>query len=403
MRPLALACLLALVAWASVARADDAPSPDDVRPLEAAGRFDEAAALLEQRATVPDVAPDVARAWLDRALNYRLALDDTEAATRILRALAAVAPVAHVAARALDLGDVLIRRHQWRESATFHTAWLARYGRRADATLRARANVALGNAWRELGDAARAAVAYRRVRVVRLPPPRASFSGGGALGIVSPYGGMTETDMTETANRAATFDARSLPASRAEAMFWQVEPRYQRFVGQALPVYSGPPTRRSYDRWVEAVLNPWFNASMSELYGPFTSAYTAVVNEHAPRWEIAALEHLATASMSHAALMSGVPPPPDIVHHPEMLDFWRYFRNPDPAWVPFIDIAMDGYRRCIVLSTHYRTTHSLSRCERALYDLDRVRFPLPDELTRAADHGAFAARDLPAAPPVPRP
>jgi Cu/Ag efflux pump CusA len=55
--------------------------------------------------------------------------------------------------------------------------------------------------------------------------------------------------------------------------------------------------------------------------------------------------------------------------------------------VPFIDIAMDGYRRCIVLSTHYRTTHSLSRCERALYDLDRVRFPLPDELTRAADHG----------------
>ncbi len=62
-----------------------------------------------------------------------------------------------------------------------------------------------------------------------------------------------------------------------------------------------------------------------------------------------------------------------------------------------------GFRRCIVLSTHYRSTHSLSRCERALYDLDRRRFPLPDELTPAADHGAFAARDLPAAPPVPGP
>jgi hypothetical protein len=401
MRPLALACLLALVAWAPVARADDAPSPDDVRPLEAAARFDEAAALLEQRATVPGLAPDAARAWLDRALDYRLALDDTEAAIRILRALAAVAPVAHVAARELDLGELLTRGQRWRGSAALHTAWVARYGRRVDATLRARANVALGNAWRELGDAARAADAYRRVRAVRLPPPRPPFSGGGARSIVSPYGGMTETGMTETADQPEP-DALSLLASRAEAMFWQVEPRYQRFVRQALPIYRGPPTRRSFDRWVEAVLNPWFNASESELYGPFTSAYTGVVNEHAPQWEIAAYEHLATASRSHAALMSGVPPPPDITH-PELLDIWRYFRGAHPAWSPFIEIAMTGFHFCIRSSTHYRETRSLARCERGLNDLDSARFPLPDELTPALAHRALAARDLPAAPPVPRP
>lgn len=398
MRPLALACLLALVAWAPGARAD-APSPDDVRPLEAAARFDEAAALLEQRATVPGVARAIARAWLDRALDYHLALGDVAPAALTLRSLAAVAPVAHIAARELDLGDVLTRGRRWRESAAFHTAWLARYGRRADATLRARANVALGNAWRELGDEARAAVAYRRVRAVRLPPPRPPFSDGGAPGLVSPYGAMTETDMTETANRAATFDARSLPASRAEAMLWQVEPRHRRFIARALPVYRGPPNRRAYDRWVEAVLNPWFNASASELYGPFTLAYTAIVNEHAPQWEIASYERLATTFVSHAARMRGAPLPPGVTR--EMVDAFAAISH--PLWLPFIEIAFEGFRRCIHFSALYRETRSLARCERGLHDLDPRRFPLPDELTLTADQGAGAARDLPAVRRAPLP
>ena len=72
--------------------------------------------------------------------------------------------------------------------------------------------IALGNAWRELGDEAHAAVAYRRVRAVRLPPPPPLLSGRGARGIVTPYGGMTET-----ADQPESDDARSLPASRAEA------------------------------------------------------------------------------------------------------------------------------------------------------------------------------------------
>lgn len=180
-------------------------------------------------------------------------------------------------------------------------------------------------------------------------------------------------------------------------MFWQTEPRYRRFVARTTPVYSGPPDRRGYDHWVQSVLNPWVVATVRELQGPLAYAYSAIIHEHAPAWEIAAFERIAATLAAFGRRVRDARLPPFLARAlvSGLCDTWNVPADEQSA--PYFEQAREGYRRCIRLSTHYRSTHSLYRCERALYDLDRARFPLPDELTPALTHRALAALDLPLA------
>lgn len=375
MRLLAALVALALHARASAAHAQEAPSPRDVRALEAAGRFDEAAAQLEQRST--NGAMDVARAWIDRALDYRLALGDIPSAARDLRALARVAPAAHVAARELALGEVLARQGRWRESAAFHAAWLARWRTTGGAASRGIACVALGNAWRMLGDEARALAAYRAARALpRAEPPRVfEFFGGIAEAGEAPLDG----------------DGSEPPSWGAEAMFWQVEPRFRRLVARARPAYRGPSNRRTYDRWVATVLARDTEARQFEI-DAIAQAYQAIVNEHAPAWEGAAYDRLATALLSHAQAQRGDSPPPD--QPIELRDAWLAITH--PPWVPHIDLARACLLVCVRSATVRRDAGSIERCERGLDAIEVGRLNVSDELAPALDHGSSAPRDLPA-------
>lgn len=163
---------LGLALVAARARADDPTAPPSaVTRLEAAGQFDDAATALLVHARAPGVAPTTVREWVDRAVSHRLALGDMAGTTEALDTLAAADPSqVRVATRQLELGEVLARAHRWAECVVLHRRWLQRYGRRVDAALRARAGVALGDAWYAVGLHGYALGAWQEVRSVRPPP-----------------------------------------------------------------------------------------------------------------------------------------------------------------------------------------------------------------------------------------
>jgi len=358
MRHAVVALALAFGLHASSPRADDDVPAAYRQATE--GRFDEAAATLEREAAG---ASDVARANALRelALTYRVALGDFVLARRDAQAL--TGDPERAAEAELEAAEVLTRARRWAESARFHAAWLRRHGR-ASARLRGRALVALGDALRESGNVAAAEAAYRRAAALARP-------------------------------------GEPQDAWPAAAHFWVAEAAHRAFMARRMPRFRGE-TRRAYDVWVQRELTPFIQEQIRLLRGDLTRAYTEVVNHHAPRWEVAAYHRLASMFHRFHVYVRSAPLPPHLARHPALIDAFDDLICRDPR-DSVLDVATEGYRRCLHVATRLREANEFSRaCEAELHAIDPGRFPRADELTPSPDQGltrpSLAARDT-AAPP----
>lgn len=357
MRRVAIALAAGFVLRAASVFADE--GVEEARRHEVMGRFDEAAAVLEREAARSSTAEGVPRrrAWLERALEYRVALGDWDGALRDARALARIAEAGRGAEAELEAATVLVRAGRWAESARFHDGWLRRYGGAASAGLRARALTELGDALREAGSAERAAGAYERA-----------------------VGAMAGRNAQER-EAAAPWLAR--------ARFWVAEREFRAFMARRMPRYAGSDERRAYDRWAQRTLNPFVREQVQLLREDLTRLYTEVVNLHVPRWEVAAYSRLGTMFHLFAEQIRNMPPPPDIARHPELLEAYCQLRD---CWEPGgfrpEHVATEGFRRCLATATHLREANEFSReCEERLNAIDRARYPMADEIVPTPDRG----------------
>lgn len=350
----------AIIALAAVLRVSSVRADDvlDASDRDAAlGRFEEAAATLEREAAShpPAAGAPSVRAWLERALEYRVALGDHPSALRDAQALARQVDDRDRAAEAeLEAATVLTRGQRWTENARFHEAWLRRHAG-ASAGLRVRALVELGDALRATGGEARASVSYQR-----------ALDAAAAL-----------TDPTPVAPWLA------------RARFWLAERAYRAFLARSFPRFPGG-GRRAYDRWVQRVLTPFIQEQVRVLREDMTRQYTGVVNHHVPRWEVAAYNRLATMFYRFQQYIRTSPPPPDIARVPELLEAYNRCEGAlRDCWEqPFVDTASEGFQRCLRTATNLREFNDYAReCEAQLYAINRGRFPLADEFTPAPDQG----------------
>lgn len=375
----------------------------------AVGDFERAADALERYAALADDT-----AALVEATRYRLALGDAARATEDVARLVqrrAVDGRGEATEVALEVAQRHEEQRAWRDAEALYRALLRALPRGArDA--RVRAQVGVGRALAGRGEATGAEEALRaavavwsgqappRVRLqsfmerareearreaARLRAMRRRLVGGGmaggASGIVSPFGGMTESgydvqdasgEMVEDAPPGSVRDAV------AEARFRLMEPVFAWFAAQQWPPYEGPASRSAYDRWAQEVLQPFIREAQRFLNEEFTREYTAIVNLHAPRWEVAAYARLAEAFATFARWIQTAPSPPDVARNPDLLDAWRVMQDRYDS--QFVDVARVGYERCVAQATRVRYVGEWSRrCEEGLAAIDRSRYPLPDE------------------------
>ena len=165
--------------------------------------------------------------------------------------------------------------------------------------------------------------------------------------------------------------------SVAEARFYLAEVLYQRFQNERFPRNPGT-TRRAFDTWVERSLTPYIRLRQ-QLLDAASAKYVEVVNMHVPNWEIAAVSRLADMYFQFAQTIRNAPIPPDIQRNADLLDAYRLVL--DQRTQPFMNTASEGFQRCIRTATQVHWFNEWSQlCERELYEIDRVRFPLADEI-----------------------
>ena len=119
------------------------------------------------------------------------------------------------------------------------------------------------------------------------------------------------------------------------------------------PRYTGPPLRRSFDRWFAAVLEPWFDTQRFYLEQPISSQFQAVIATGVNSWQIAAAGQLAIAFEEfgwaardfRGAVLSDVPP----------RDEWRANLNVEDPNPLFFDLARIGFEACMRRATDART------------------------------------------------
>ena len=165
--------------------------------------------------------------------------------------------------------------------------------------------------------------------------------------------------------------------SVAEARFYLAEVLYQRFQSERFPRNPGT-SRRAFDLWTERQLTPYIRLRQ-QLLDAASAKYVEVVNMHVPNWEIAAVSRLADMYYQFATTIRNAPIPPDIQHNADLLDAYRLVL--DQRTQPFMNTASEGFQRCIRTATQVHWFNEWSQlCERELYEIDRVRFPLADEV-----------------------
>jgi hypothetical protein len=98
-----------------------------------------------------------------------------------------------------------------------------------------------------------------------------------------------------------------------------------------------------------------------------------------PNWKIAAAARLADMYFQFAQTIRTAPVAPDIQRNPDLIDAYNVRR--DEVTQPFINSATTGFQLCIQTATREHWFNEWSQlCERNLNVIDRLRFPLADEI-----------------------
>lgn len=164
----------------------------------------------------------------------------------------------------------------------------------------------------------------------------------------------------------------------AEAKFHLAEVLYNRFMAARMPAYSGGSTRRAFDTWVQRTLGPYVQGRQRTL-DEASARYQELMRMDSPNWKIAAAARLADMYYQFAQTIRTAPVAPDIQRNADLLDAYNVER--DNRTQPFINNATTGFQLCIQTATREHWFNEWSQlCERNLNAIDRLRFPLADEI-----------------------
>lgn len=286
--------------------------------------YEQAADLYERSAAQADTARDAAVEALSNAVRFRLAHGQTARAAEDLTRLRALG--ADTDALAFEVGASYERQRAFTEAVQFYSELVRSARARTNRETWIRVQTALGRSDEALGDLASATRAYRAAVIAWggpppwepiQPPPRSrrasagSEMSAGASGIVSPFGSMTESGVdNQNANGVLDNDEHApVRAAVAEARFQLAEVGVQQWIDLAIPNTT---THNVHDfrRWVTEELVPFIQFGQ-EIMTALEAQYTAVIELHDPRWEIAAAARLATLYLDFVTMMRHVPRSPD--------------------------------------------------------------------------------------------
>lgn len=329
-------------------------------------------------AAAPEPCPDAADG-LRHAVTFHLGLGDVEAALagadlfqrRFGRAQPALA-----AAIAFDLGAVHERAGDWPRVVDHYRAFLRRHGAAATPGRRAAAHVAIARGL--IRQDQRAAAARDLAAAVE----------------VHERGGEDAIASLGLAPEAADLERFALRSAVAEARYEQAEALRLAFEALRFPTLRGGGSIERVNRWAEQELLPWVLRKQAMIRAA-EDGYALVAPLGIPRWRIAAASRLGDMYLSLVDEVRGSPIPDVIARDPEAVA--RYEAELDRVTEEPAGVAIARYQSCLSTATSVRWFDERSRrCERALNELDAVRYPIAAELRGSPDYeGRAPARPGP--------
>jgi TolA-binding protein len=268
-------------------------------------------------------------------------------------------------------------RSAWNEVVRHYTSWVDRYARAGTLDQQMQGHVALGRAYSALGDEASAG-RYLRAVVE-------AWGAGGQDASSAPSPGETRV-REQLAPEGETVVADALEKARdavAEARFGLAELVYQRFIRTRVPAFRGASTQRAFDQWTSSVLRPYVQTQLGRLRDEAEPMFATVMRSDIAHWQIAAAARLADMYVRFASIIRESPFPPDWnrpgPQYMTLRDAWRL--RLDEETEPLVQRGKTGYQLCLTRATRARWFNEWSQlCERNLNEIDRVSFPLAEEL-----------------------
>lgn len=262
-------------------------------------------------------------------------------------------------------------RTAWNDLIRHYSGYMRTYAAQGTLDQRIQGAVALARGYWNIGDF-RQAEQYFNQAVTSWGPTTPPAQGAAA----TPSSGEREI-REQLGDEAGDAVVRSREAV-AEAKFHLAEVLYNRFMAARMPRYTGGSTRRAFDTWVTRTLGPYVQNRQRTL-DEASARYQELMRWDSPNWKIAAAARLADMYFQFAQTIRTAPVAPDIQRNDELLDAYNVER--DNRTQPFINNATTGFQLCIQTATREHWFNEWSQlCERNLNTIDRLRFPLADEI-----------------------
>jgi hypothetical protein len=256
-------------------------------------------------------------------------------------------------------------RGAWNEVINHYSGYMRTYAAQGTLDQKVQGAVALGRGYWNLDNFRQAEVYFTQA---------VTAWGTAAEGQAAPGEAQIRQELGDQAGDAVEKSRQAV----AEARFYLAELLYNRFMAQRIPAYSGGGTRRAFDTWTTRTLTPWITARQAVL-DQATTKFREVITMHVPNWEIAAYARLADMYYQFARTIREAPVAPDIQRNADLLDAYNVLR--DESTQRYVNTAQTGFQECIQRSTTVHWFNEWSElCERELNMIDRLRFPLADEL-----------------------
>jgi tetratricopeptide (TPR) repeat protein len=273
-------------------------------------------------------------------------------------------------------------RGAWRDVIRHYTQFVNRYARQGTLDQQIQGNVALGRGYLKIEDNTNAQLYFRAA--VAAWGEVATNADGSRAGDGRTAGETRIREQLASAGDAAIAEAiERTKDSAAEARFWLADFVYQRFMSRRPPNFRGGNTRGAFDTWTRTTLTPYITQQRTNLESEATQQFQQVIAMHVPNWEIAAAARLADMFYQFARIIRQAPMPPDWQRQGEPYETLRaeYGAMIDERTQPLVDLAKRGYQACITRATSVRWFNEWSQlCERNLNEIDRVNFPLTEEI-----------------------
>jgi len=284
-------------------------------------------------------------------------------------------------------------RDAWREVVRHYTSYVNRYASNGTLDQQIQGRVALGRGYWNLEDQQNAQLYFRAAVAgwdpAALQSQRPQQGQGGNSGAddegtqqsasnEAPGETRIKTELRDQAPEVIEAAVRTTKDAVAEARFYLADVVYRRFAASHLPTFRGG-NEAAFRRWETGVLQPFVQRQKTALEQEATPLFVGVMQMRVPNWEVAATARLGDMFYSFANTIREAPIPPDIARNPDLKD--AYVVSRDNITQPLVDIATNGFQRCIRRSTRVHWFNEWSqRCEVGLNAIDRRRFPLADEM-----------------------